>query len=182
MAEDTLAPGELRLLQEFLNTADIESGTDDVGDAATLRAWVGERSADPGRVSEEDAARARGVREAIRDLLSINAGHDVGVAHRSVLLDAARRAPLQVRFEDGRAALEPAADGIDAFLGQLLAIIARSQADGTWPRLKACHADSCRWAFYDHSRNRSRTWCSMEVCGNRAKARTYRARASTRND
>jgi predicted RNA-binding Zn ribbon-like protein len=52
----------------------------------------------------------------------------------------------------------------------------RAQADGTWPRLKACPADACGWAFYDRSRNHSRTWCDMSVCGNRAKARSYRAR------
>ena len=43
--------------------------------------------------------------------------------------------------------------------------------DGTFARLKACREHTCEWAFYDHSRNRSATWCSMEVCGNRAKAR-----------
>jgi len=55
--------------------------------------------------------------------------------------------------------------------------VERAQADGTWDRMKACAADTCRWAFYDHSRNRSRQWCDMAVCGNRAKARTYRKRA-----
>jgi predicted RNA-binding Zn ribbon-like protein len=42
--------------------------------------------------------------------------------------------------------------------------------------MKACADDECEWAFYDSSKNRSRTWCSMEVCGNRAKTRAYRAR------
>ena len=59
-------------------------------------------------------------------------------------------------------------------LGELLAIVARAQADGTWRRMKACPA--CGWAFYDRSRNRSRTWCTMAICGNRAKARSYRER------
>jgi predicted RNA-binding Zn ribbon-like protein len=49
-------------------------------------------------------------------------------------------------------------------------------ADDTWNRLKACRLDNCQWAFYDTSKNRSRTWCSMKVCGNRAKARAYRER------
>jgi predicted RNA-binding Zn ribbon-like protein len=48
--------------------------------------------------------------------------------------------------------------------------------DGTWPKLKACRSDTCRWAFVDHARNRSRQWCSMSLCGNRAKARAFRAR------
>ena len=47
---------------------------------------------------------------------------------------------------------------------------------GAWPRVKACAAEECQWAFYDTSRNRSRTWCSMDVCGNREKTRRYRGR------
>jgi len=58
----------------------------------------------------------------------------------------------------------------------LLAAVADSQAAGSWERIKACAAEDCQWAFYDHSRNRSRAWCTMEVCGNRAKTRAYRAR------
>ena len=49
---------------------------------------------------------------------------------------------------------------------------------GAWRRLKACPADDCQWAFYDRSRNRSRTWCKMDVCGNRSKVRTFRERRS----
>ena len=58
----------------------------------------------------------------------------------------------------------------------MLAIVFRAMEDGTWARLKACREDTCQWAFYDRSKNRSATWCSMAVCGNRAKARTYRQR------
>jgi predicted RNA-binding Zn ribbon-like protein len=49
-------------------------------------------------------------------------------------------------------------------------------ADGSWQRLKACRSDTCRWAFVDNARNRSRQWCDMRVCGNRQKARLYRQR------
>ena len=66
--------------------------------------------------------------------------------------------------------------GADAVVAELLAITHESMAAGTWPRLKACRAHDCEWAFYDRSRNRSGTWCSMAVCGNRAKARNYRRR------
>ena len=47
---------------------------------------------------------------------------------------------------------------------------------GTWERFKVCRSDTCRWAFYDHSKNGRSCWCSMRVCGSRQKARTYRAR------
>jgi predicted RNA-binding Zn ribbon-like protein len=72
--------------------------------------------------------------------------------------------------------VEPRAAGIGRAFGRLLGIVARAQAAGTWERLKACPWHTCHVAFYDHSRNRSRTWCSMAVCGNRAKAQTYRRR------
>jgi predicted RNA-binding Zn ribbon-like protein len=50
----------------------------------------------------------------------------------------------------------------------------------TWPRLKVCSADDCQWAFYDRSPTRSGCWCSMQICGSRAKSRAYRNRASRR--
>lgn len=40
-------------------------------------------------------------------------------------------------------------------------------------RIRQCAGDPCGWLFYDTSRNRRRRWCSMEGCGNRAKARRY---------
>jgi predicted RNA-binding Zn ribbon-like protein len=93
-----------------------------------------------------------------------------------VLDRAARRARLGVRFRAGAGQLEPSSGGVDGAIGRLLGIAAAAMLDGSWPRLKACRAEDCRWAFYDHARNHSRTWCSMAVCGNRAKARAYRSR------
>ncbi|WP_250907209.1 CGNR zinc finger domain-containing protein [Nonomuraea sp. NEAU-A123] len=68
---------------------------------------------------------------------------------------------------------------VDAALAGLLAVVAEAMAAGTWTRLKACREPSCRWAYYDYSRNRRRTWCSMDLCGNRAKARASHHRKST---
>jgi predicted RNA-binding Zn ribbon-like protein len=45
-------------------------------------------------------------------------------------------------------------------------------------RLRACEVDTCRWLFLDTSRNHSRRWCKMKVCGNRMKARRYQIRHS----
>ncbi len=49
----------------------------------------------------------------------------------------------------------------------------------TWSeldRVRLCRADDCGWLFVDASRNRSRRWCDMSDCGNRAKARRFRSR------
>lgn len=43
-------------------------------------------------------------------------------------------------------------------------------------RVRACQADSCRWLFLDTSKNHTRRWCNMKVCGNRAKARRFQQR------
>jgi predicted RNA-binding Zn ribbon-like protein len=81
---------------------------------------------------------------------------------------------VEVRFgADGPWFISPAGSGVDGAIGVLLAIVARSLADGSWSRLKICHGHHCGWAFYDHSRNRSGRWCSMSVCGGREKARAH---------
>ena len=43
-------------------------------------------------------------------------------------------------------------------------------------RIKTCPGENCGWKFVDRSKNRSRRWCDMAVCGNLVKAREYRAR------
>jgi predicted RNA-binding Zn ribbon-like protein len=64
-------------------------------------------------------------------------------------------------------------------VGAVLAAAYAGIAEGTWPRLKACR--NCHWAFYDTSKNRSGTWCSMQLCGNRLKTRRFRSRTSSAN-
>ena len=64
-------------------------------------------------------------------------------------------------------------------VGLVAAAAAKVAIERRLDRVKICPADDCRWAFYDASRNRSRQWCSMEVCGNRAKARSHRARTAS---
>jgi predicted RNA-binding Zn ribbon-like protein len=63
-------------------------------------------------------------------------------------------------------------------MARLLAEVVRAEAEGRWGRLKACRNEGCRWAFYDASKNRSGSWCNMDVCGARHKMRAYRKRKS----
>jgi predicted RNA-binding Zn ribbon-like protein len=169
----------LALVQDFINTLhmDIRERDDAIATPEALERWLSERKLLKERrhLSEADVVHACSVREALRDLLAANEGTKVAKGAVDTLSRAARSAQLLVAFEpDGEAALRPAASGIDAALGELLAITFRSITDGSWQRLKACHDDGCRWAFYDRSKNRSGNWCSMASCGNRAKARTFR--------
>jgi len=43
-------------------------------------------------------------------------------------------------------------------------------------RVKECASTTCEWVFLDRSKNRSRRWCDMSDCGNRAKARRFHAK------
>jgi predicted RNA-binding Zn ribbon-like protein len=173
---DQPAPGDLARVQRFVNTADLETGADELGDPAALAAWLHGAGLAPAgaRFDEDGRRRIVEFREALRALLLANHG---GQPDRRAIATLDRAARVVVAFDaDGSARLAPADDGVDGVIGALLGIVVRAQADGTWPRLKACPADACGEAFYDRSRNRSRTWCAMSVCGNRAKARSYRAR------
>lgn len=176
------APGALRLLQQFVNTYNIERGhlglrTEEFAAPAHLRRWlVGHGLLPRGvRVQPAGVRRAIAVREALRRLLLAHNGRPVGRAAVKTLNRLTGEARLVVRLRrDGRMWLEPRAAGVTGALGRLLAAAYMAQIEGTWPRLKACRR--CHWAFYDHSKNRAGRWCVMSICGNRMKARAYRSR------
>jgi predicted RNA-binding Zn ribbon-like protein len=175
------APGSLETVRLFVNTVDLEApDKDELASPEALSAWLAARSLLDGAApaSAADLRRAVELREGLRELLLAHHGdHEVDPEAVAAVDAAARRARLELRFAPaGAAHVEAAAAGVDGALGRLLGIVADAQADGTWDRLKACPWSTCKWAFYDHSRNRSGVWCNMAVCGNRAKAQAFRAR------
>lgn len=70
----------------------------------------------------------------------------------------------------------PREAAIEAVLGPiaLSALATLGQADLT--RIKRCEGEKCGWLFFDTTKNKSRRWCEMEVCGNRAKQKRHGAR------
>ncbi|MGH2756635.1 MAG: CGNR zinc finger domain-containing protein [Actinomycetota bacterium] len=179
MSTSKTAPGRLEVVQDFVNTADLEGGTDDLAGPEDLRAWLAERDLiAPGiDLSPADLARAVEFREGLRDALEAN--HDGALDPRAIetINRTAAGARLVVRMApDGSSSLVPDSAGIEGALGRLLAIVYTAMTDGTWDRLKICKRDKCRWAFYDQSKNQSGSWCSMAVCGNKEKAAAYRRR------
>jgi predicted RNA-binding Zn ribbon-like protein len=179
MTERPQAPGELELVRSFVNTNDVEDGVEELASPELLREWLAERGLcrRDATLSEEDVSSAIELREALRSLMLANTGEPLDPAAIETLNRIGARSRLLVRFDEkGDSALAPAGEGVEAALASILAIVSRSMAEGSWPRMKACQADTCRWAFYDRSKNRSGSWCSMAVCGNRAKARSYRHR------
>ncbi|MFZ0042512.1 MAG: CGNR zinc finger domain-containing protein [Solirubrobacteraceae bacterium] len=182
MAVSTPPPHDLQLVIDFVNTLDVDEGTEALGTTAGLGDWLRDRglyaesSSDP---TDSELAEAIELREALRAvLLAHNQGeHDPKAT--ATLERAADRGRLSVRFSgDGSVGLEPRASDFWGALARVLVPVAEAAADGTWMRVKACDADDCVWAFYDRSRNRSGRWCDMAVCGNRTKVRTYRTKGS----
>jgi predicted RNA-binding Zn ribbon-like protein len=86
----------------------------------------------------------------------------------------------RLRFREGRFVTEWA-DARSDLASVLWPVVLSAQAllcTADCSRVKACSPpDGCGWLYYDSSRNRSRRWCSMQSCGNAAKARSYYARS-----
>ncbi|MDT0468282.1 CGNR zinc finger domain-containing protein [Streptomyces gibsoniae] len=166
MTDRAPAPGGLALVEALVNTLDLESGEDRL-DTPDGRAEFG--------ATEAGLADVRALRESLRAVCLAHAGHP---PHREVTPLGAllARAPLLVAVDqrDGSAALAPADAG--DLPSRVAAAVAEALTAGTWLRLKACELPDCHWAYFDRSPAGKGRWCSMSVCGARAKMRRYRAK------
>jgi predicted RNA-binding Zn ribbon-like protein len=178
-APEKTAPEPLDLVQRFVNSVDLEDGDEELTSPDALREWLVSRDlmAAGERVTQADLARAIDVREGLRALMLANNGHELDTERVGRLDRAAQRAGVRMQFAANREPeLVPEAGGLDGAIGRLMAIVAAAVAHGEWERMKACPSETCEWAFYDKSKNRSGRWCSMASCGNQEKARAFRAR------
>ncbi len=170
------APGELRILQAFVNTADLRAGTDLAGQPRAFAEWLEHWGlAPPGiELTDDDLRKTKELREAVRTLIGCRPGKAPKAAAR---IDRAGKAsPIFARVDaEGRGRLESSAECLDDALARLVAILVASQLEGTWERLRTCAHETCRGAFYDFSKNRSAVWCTVQ-CGNRKSALAYRWR------
>jgi predicted RNA-binding Zn ribbon-like protein len=181
------APGRLRLVQSFVNSRwDLDRNLEEqLSSPSALTGWLVARGLlEPGaRIGSAGLARALDVREGLRELLFVNNG---ATSDPSVVegLNLALQGPgLFVQLDPGaRPDFVAGRRDLDGALGAIATIVAVAQLDGSWTRLKACRGNHCGWAFYDHSRNQGSSWCAMSVCGQRAKARTYRSRRRKHED
>jgi predicted RNA-binding Zn ribbon-like protein len=180
------APGQLGLLQAFVNTHfDLvdDWGADLLATPPGLRRWLADHGllARRTRVTTADLDRALAIREGLRELIAAR-GRDVSdYSLRTELNRAFAGASLELRMTPRGAELVPVGSTeVDRALGSLLAILAQAIVGGRWQRLKVCPGQHCGWVFYDHSRNNSGRWCSMNVCGGREKARAHYRRQRSR--
>ena len=168
-----------QLLRDFVNTREPQVGADELAEPAALHAWFAGRglAATRARISPRQLQQAIDVREGLRALFLGHAGHGTDPGPVARLNDVLAEFPVELRLDSVTYMLRPSTP--DPLAGPLAAIadaIRQCHEDGTWSRLKVCARDTCRWAFYDSSRNKVRRWCSMAGCGNHVKMKRAYAR------
>ncbi|MFC7550015.1 CGNR zinc finger domain-containing protein [Plantactinospora sp. GCM10030261] len=184
MNDDTTVPGAARLVRDFVNTYEPQEDAESLTSPDQLRAWFARRHLLPAgaRLRPADLATARTVREGLRAVLLDHAGHTGDPAALDALDRALTDVPVRLTFADGGPRLATAGGPhLAAALAGIVDAIRQCGEDGSWRRLKVCARDTCRWAYYDASRNQARRWCSMAGCGNYVKMRrAYATRTGRR--
>ena len=183
--EDTSpAPEDLELLRSFLSLHDHVPGDPDSFPPGvdTLRWWLQAKRlvAKGSRPRAEDLRWALSVREALRSKVAEAMGAPRDEPAITALNRAAASTGLRPCYgcPEGRP-LHVEATGVRGVVGELLGAAFLAELDGRLDRFRVCADPTCSAVFYDRSRNRSGRWCSMSVCGNRAKVRAFRERQAT---
>jgi predicted RNA-binding Zn ribbon-like protein len=177
------APGDLLLLQAFVNTFEADTGVDLLAERGSANTWLHDSGlvATGTDLDDSNLARLRTVREVLRNLLESNSGFGKPSPSSSDLLnESLKESAVGLRIEakdQYRVHVEPGGtDPIGIAVARLLLIMRDAQRDGTWERLKACSRSDCRWAYYDRSHSKKGRWCDMATCGNRIKNQALRIR------
>ena len=177
-----------RLAVDFLNTigsrADGEAmellqGPEDLPDWAEAAGVP--YASDIGLRSPRAVAELREFREVLREALGQwRAADPISPALITRLNRELARDPRHVllQLSDGRVAtqLVSMGDPLDRLYADLAASLAMMLSRDDPRRYRACASETCRLVFYDDSKPGTRRWCSMELCGGRAKARAFRLR------
>ncbi|WP_420031827.1 CGNR zinc finger domain-containing protein [Streptomyces sp. cg28] len=175
------APASAQLIQAFANTVDVEDATDEIDTARKLDDWLRGQGLLRGgeRVGAADHALGLRLRSGLREALGAHVGDRPDPALQDEATEALRELPLVVVAggdTPGTLAPAPELTASRKALAALAVAWSELAVTGEAARLKRCSEHACAWVFWDTSKNRSGRWCSMRVCGNRAKARRYAAR------
>lgn len=171
------APGRLEIVRRLINSQELDLGTDDLVTIEDLDRWLRDNGLAPCATGSADVRRMRDLRDVLARWATCN--HDDAALPAPAIESVnqlARWCGLHAELTPNGWHLRPSRAGIGTVVGDLLAIVADAQANGTWKRLKLCDNATCRWAFYDASRSRRARWCTMDGCGNRTKQAAWRAR------
>lgn len=122
-------------------------------------------------------AQARASRQAIHDLFAALAADAKPAAADLQALDTALAGVLPhqhlIGTAQGFAWQWDDAPALDRMLWPVLRAAGDLLVSDRLPRIRECGGERCGWLFLDETKNRSRRWCEMGVCGNRAKARRH---------
>jgi predicted RNA-binding Zn ribbon-like protein len=182
MSERAAVPPAARLVLDFVNTFEPQIDEESLTTPDRLRDWFAERQLIPSdaKMRPADLATAVTIREGLRSVLLGHAGHPTDQTALEGLNRALAAVPVRLALTDAGPHLVATGSAVlDRALVGLLDAIRQCAEDGTWVRVKVCDRDTCRWAYYDASRNQVRRWCSMADCGNYVKMR--RAYAARKN-
>ncbi len=135
------------------------------------------------RAAEAALARSRGLRESLYGVFSAVAAEETPADSdlerlNAELPEAFSHLRLERRGDDLVWTWAARDDSLEAPLWPVLRSAAELLTSEDRRQVRECAGTSCTWLFLDRSRNRSRRWCSMESCGNRAKARRHYRRKS----
>jgi predicted RNA-binding Zn ribbon-like protein len=168
-------PPPIAVVRDFVNTTDHETATDDLTTPAELtRYLVGQGLLSRAtRASATDLEAAHRLRAGLRRALELN--HDGDEADLPELAASLSDQPVTLTWSSAGPTLTTTAPGVRGGLARIAIAAHEAAAEGVWWRLKICGWDECEWAYYDHSKNRSRNWCEYG-CGNKVKTRAYRGR------
>jgi hypothetical protein len=147
-----------------------EPDHDHLGDLASAREFLVSHHV-PVPMTEPTGPQLRRLR-ATRDTIRALADEATSPSDWQARLDALLDGAVYRLTADGQ--LRSVAAGWDALVDDLLPPAVRLAEERS--RLRTCGNPLCRWLFVDRSRNRSRRWCEMAVCGNRVKVGRHRLR------
>lgn len=172
----TSAPFERLVSYEALVEWAAEAGVVRADEAAELASRARRREAEAATV----LTRARDLRELLHAVLVAAEGHRTVPAPvlsrlAEYLAGACARGRL-VGHEGTLQWVHVGGHALDRILWELARSVGRFVGSPALGRVRACSAAACGWWFVDDTKNRSRRWCDMKVCGNREKVRRYRTR------
>ncbi len=153
------------------------TGATEPAEAARIRSAAEDRP----EAAEAVLERARLLRESIYAVFSASADGTTPPAQDVARLDAEFGRAVGRRHlgaEEGAVDWVWHEDGepLEWILGPIAVSAVELLLSDHLDRVRECGNDECNWLFVDASRNRSRRWCDMRECGNRAKARRHYAR------
>lgn len=196
------APG-LDFLNSVATPADEE--IDWISDGERLLAWLEQAELVPrgalavirsnSTPSELDAvaAEARALREWFRGFVQKRKGRSLAARDlreleplNQLLKRDARYSEIKTRIADGTASFELRAnrrwESPESLLMPLAEVLAQLVCEEDFTLVKACEGPRCTLMFADHTRGHARRWCSMAICGNRAKVAAHRKRLKARGN